>query len=31
MMGAMAHYRRPGWFTTHVFNGVVAGLTRGSG
>jgi len=28
MMGAVAHYRRPGWFTTHVFNGVVAGLTR---
>jgi deazaflavin-dependent oxidoreductase (nitroreductase family) len=28
MMGTVAHYRRPGWFTTHVFNGVVAGLTR---
>jgi deazaflavin-dependent oxidoreductase (nitroreductase family) len=23
------HYQRPGWFTTHVFNRVVAGLTRG--
>jgi deazaflavin-dependent oxidoreductase (nitroreductase family) len=22
------HYKRPGWFTTHVFNRVVAGLTR---
>jgi deazaflavin-dependent oxidoreductase (nitroreductase family) len=22
------NYRRPGWFTTHVFNPVVAGLTR---
>ena len=22
------HYRRPGWFTTHVFNAGVAGLTR---
>jgi len=22
------HYRQPGWFTTHVFNRVVAGLTR---
>jgi deazaflavin-dependent oxidoreductase (nitroreductase family) len=22
------HYQRPGWFTTHVFNRVVAGLTR---
>ena len=22
------HYQQPGWFTTHVFNGVVAGLTR---
>jgi deazaflavin-dependent oxidoreductase (nitroreductase family) len=22
------HYRRPGWFTTHVFNGAVALLTR---
>lgn len=22
------HYEEPGWFTTHVFNGVVAGLTR---
>jgi deazaflavin-dependent oxidoreductase (nitroreductase family) len=23
-----AHYKQPGWFTTHVFNQVVAGLTR---
>lgn len=23
-----AHYRRPGWFTTNVFNRLVAGLTR---
>jgi hypothetical protein len=23
-----AHYERPGWFTTHVFNKSVAGLTR---
>lgn len=23
-----AHYARPGWFTTHVFNPAVAGLTR---
>jgi hypothetical protein len=22
------HYRAPGWFTKHVFNGTVAGLTR---
>jgi deazaflavin-dependent oxidoreductase (nitroreductase family) len=22
------HYQQPGWFTTHVFNNVVAGLTR---
>jgi deazaflavin-dependent oxidoreductase (nitroreductase family) len=22
------HYREPGWFTTHVFNPVVTGLTR---
>ena len=22
------HYRKPGWFTKHVFNNVVAGLTR---
>jgi deazaflavin-dependent oxidoreductase (nitroreductase family) len=22
------HYKRPGWFTTHVFNRAVAGLTR---
>jgi deazaflavin-dependent oxidoreductase (nitroreductase family) len=24
----MAHYRRPGWFTRHVFNGAVALATR---
>ena len=23
-----AHYRKPGWFTRHVFNRTVAGLTR---
>jgi deazaflavin-dependent oxidoreductase (nitroreductase family) len=23
-----AHYQRPGWFTKHVFNGLVAALTR---
>ena len=22
------HYKRPGWFTKHVFNSIVAGLTR---
>src|ERR1700753_1438567 len=22
------HYQRPGWFTTHVFNRAVAGMTR---
>ena len=22
------HYQRPGWFTSHVFNPVVAALTR---
>jgi deazaflavin-dependent oxidoreductase (nitroreductase family) len=28
-MGGMGeHYQRPGWFTTNVFNRVVAGLTR---
>jgi deazaflavin-dependent oxidoreductase (nitroreductase family) len=26
--GSMRHYREPGWFTRHVFNGAVAGLTR---
>jgi deazaflavin-dependent oxidoreductase (nitroreductase family) len=26
--GTTNHYRRPGWFTTHVFNKAVAGLTR---
>jgi deazaflavin-dependent oxidoreductase (nitroreductase family) len=25
---AVAHYRRPDWFTKHVFNPAVAGLTR---
>jgi deazaflavin-dependent oxidoreductase (nitroreductase family) len=24
----MGYYRRPGWFTTNVFNAAVAGLTR---
>lgn len=24
----MANYQKPGWFTTHVFNGAIAGLTR---
>ena len=24
----MEHYQRPGWFTTNVFNRLVAGLTR---
>jgi F420H(2)-dependent quinone reductase len=28
MMGVMAHYRKPGWFTKHVFNRTVAGMTR---
>jgi deazaflavin-dependent oxidoreductase (nitroreductase family) len=23
-----AHYKEPGWFTTHVFNPIVAGMTR---
>jgi deazaflavin-dependent oxidoreductase (nitroreductase family) len=23
-----AHYKKPGWFTKHVFNNLVAGLTR---
>lgn len=28
-MGAVPeHYQRPGWFTAHVFNPLVAGLTR---
>jgi hypothetical protein len=28
-MGPMAtDYQRPGWFTKHVFNPIVAGLTR---
>jgi deazaflavin-dependent oxidoreductase (nitroreductase family) len=25
---AASHYRQPGWFTRHVFNPAVAGLTR---
>jgi deazaflavin-dependent oxidoreductase (nitroreductase family) len=28
IMGDMAHYVRPGWFTRHVFNGAVALATR---
>jgi deazaflavin-dependent oxidoreductase (nitroreductase family) len=28
MAGMAEHYQRPGWFTTNVFNRVVAGLTR---
>jgi deazaflavin-dependent oxidoreductase (nitroreductase family) len=28
MTATTAHYQRPGWFTTNVFNRVVAGLTR---
>lgn len=28
MFRVAEHYRRPGWFTTNVFNRVVAGLTR---
>lgn len=27
-MSADEHYQRPGWFTTHVFNRLVARLTR---
>jgi deazaflavin-dependent oxidoreductase (nitroreductase family) len=27
MMWMAEHYQRPGWFTTHVFNRLVAGLT----
>lgn len=27
-MSAAAHFQRPGWFTTHVLNGIVAGLAR---
>jgi len=27
-MSAAAHFKRPGWFTTHVLNGIVAGLAR---
>jgi deazaflavin-dependent oxidoreductase (nitroreductase family) len=26
--GVIAHYRKPGWFTRVVFNGLVAGMTR---
>ena len=28
MMGEVAHYRAPGWFTRHIFNGAVALATR---
>lgn len=28
MTGSAAHYRRPGFFTRHVFNPAIAGLTR---
>jgi len=28
MMPMAEHYQRPGWFTTHVFNRLVATLTR---
>lgn len=28
MASQAEHYQRPGWFTKHVFNRVVAGLTR---
>ena len=28
MMPMAEHYQRPGWFTTHVFNRLVAALTR---
>ena len=24
----VAHYRKPGWFTQHLFNPTIAGLTR---
>jgi hypothetical protein len=24
----MPHYREPGWLTQHIFNPVIAGLTR---
>jgi deazaflavin-dependent oxidoreductase (nitroreductase family) len=27
-MADQPHYRKPGWFTKHVFNRIVAGLTR---
>ncbi len=27
-MSEAARFQRPGWFTTHVFNGIVAGLAR---
>lgn len=26
--GTMATYKKPGWFTAHVFNPIVAGITR---
>jgi len=25
---AQAHYKQPGWFTQHIFNPMIAGLTR---
>src|SRR5215469_6897559 len=28
MMGVMADYKKPGWFTKHVFNRTVAVMTR---
>lgn len=28
MASTPAHYRKPGWFTRHIFNRAVAGLTR---
>lgn len=28
MMSMAEHYQRPGWFTTNVFNRLVAALTR---
>lgn len=28
MTATARHYQRPGWFTTNVFNRIVAGLTR---
>ncbi len=28
MVAADTHFKRPGWFTTHIFNRLVAALTR---